>query len=207
MQVVRYASLSPTPWKNGGGVTHEVMRVPAVGDPFRWRVSVAEIAAAGPFSHFAGYRRTMVLLRGAGVRLTFDGSDSAELEEVGDLVQFDGARSTHCELPRGPCVDLNLMVAASMRGAHAWVERLWSPRPVSQSGATTLAFAITGLVNVESGGGEAGAGRADGGEAARLHAWDLAVFAPREGGVVEPAALDPSVAPLVFFATLDDNAA
>jgi len=71
LQVVRKASFKATPWKNGGGVTHEALRVPQSGDPFRWRVSVAHIDASGPFSEFAEYNRKMVLLQGAGVELRF----------------------------------------------------------------------------------------------------------------------------------------
>jgi hypothetical protein len=38
--------------------------------PIRWRVSIAQLDALGPFSDFAGYARKLVLLRGRGVRLT-----------------------------------------------------------------------------------------------------------------------------------------
>ena len=75
MHIVRQSEFKASPWKNGGGITHEAMREPAGGDEFRWRVSVAHIDACGPFSDFAGYARTMVLLRGGGVALQLsDGS-------------------------------------------------------------------------------------------------------------------------------------
>ena len=57
-------------WKNGGGVTHEIIRVPAEGD-FHWRLSVAEIDRSGPFSDFTGYSRTMVLLAGSDQYFSF----------------------------------------------------------------------------------------------------------------------------------------
>jgi len=63
--------LVATPWKNGGGMTHEAIRVPASSDPFRWRVSVAHVDASGPFSELAEYNRKMVLLQGAGIELRF----------------------------------------------------------------------------------------------------------------------------------------
>src|ERR1700680_1214295 len=113
LQVVPKSSFTATPWKNGGGTTHEVMREPAGGDPFRWRVSVAHIDASGPFSDFAAYNRKMVLLRGAGIELRFGNGAQNTLRRVGDLVEFDGALTTHCELLKGPCVDLNLMVSKS----------------------------------------------------------------------------------------------
>jgi environmental stress-induced protein Ves len=71
LQIVRKSSFTSTPWKNGGGITHEALRVPASGEPFRWRVSVAHIDTSDPFSDFSGYRRNMVLLRGAGIALNF----------------------------------------------------------------------------------------------------------------------------------------
>ena len=71
LQIIRRASFTATPWKNGGGITHEAIRVPAGGDTFRWRVSVAHIDASGPFSEFAEYNRKMVLLQGAGIDLRF----------------------------------------------------------------------------------------------------------------------------------------
>ncbi|HWJ36019.1 MAG TPA: HutD family protein [Steroidobacteraceae bacterium] len=195
MQVIRKSSFRPTPWKNGGGITHEALRVPANGNAFRWRVSVAEIDAPGPFSEFAEYNRKMVLLRGSGVRLTFDGGIATYLRAVGDLAEFDGAIATECALLNGPCVDLNLMVSKSMTGVRAWVECLRAPRILQPSHAKLLAFAISGSVSVNI------ANRAP----ATLHEWDLAVVSPDDRGAVGPAALDESAAPLVFFATLDDN--
>ena len=54
MQIIHPASFVARPWKNGGGITHEVIRVPADPEDFRWRVSMAEVAASGPFSRFTG---------------------------------------------------------------------------------------------------------------------------------------------------------
>ena len=70
MRIIRQSDFTVTPWKNGGGVTREALRVPPRGDSFHWRVSVAQIDRSGPFSEFAAYNRTMVLLRGSGVDLT-----------------------------------------------------------------------------------------------------------------------------------------
>ena len=122
LQIIRKASFKATPWKNGGGITHEALRVPESGDPFRWRVSVAHIDASGPFSEFAEYNRKMVLLQGAGVELRFADGVNKSLRNVGELVEFDGAVAAQCELLKGPCVDLNLMVVKS-EAVAARVER------------------------------------------------------------------------------------
>ena len=91
MRIVRQSQFKASPWKNGGGITHEAMRSPPTGDPFRWRVSVAHIDASGPFSDFAGYARTMVLLRGAGIGLKLSDGTHRTMRAAGDLAQFDGA--------------------------------------------------------------------------------------------------------------------
>jgi len=193
MQILRKASFKATPWKNGGGITHEVIRVPAGDAAFRWRVSVAQIDVSGPFSDFAGYRRIMVLLRGGGVRLDFDGVPTKTLGEVGDLADFDGALKTECHLVAGPCTDLNLMVAKSVAHVAASVERLRQPRtlPASRHGVS-LVFGISGGVEDES-----AAGRA------QLEPWDLAILPAGTGTDTGVVAAAPSS--LVFLATLDDN--
>jgi hypothetical protein len=203
MQIIRRSSLVPVPWRNGGGITHEMIRVPATGDPFLWRVSIAQIDASGPFSNFAGYSRTMVLLRGAGLRLRFATGPDTLLHEVGDMTAFDGATATECDLADGPCTDFNLMVAASSAGTRAWVERLLQPRPLPNSAqGSVLAFVISGIVSVEL----------ERRETTRLQTWDLAVTSPEEHGCIVPAVFDATAktpdaaeAPLVFFAEVDDN--
>jgi len=190
MQILRKATFKASPWKNGGGITHEVIRVPPDGGVFRWRMSVAQIDASGPFSDFAGYWRTMVLLRGRGVRLAFDGAPPISLSDVGDLAEFDGAQKTDCRLVDGPCTDLNLMVAKSVAHVAASVERLREPRvlPALPHGVS-LVFGISGGLEVECAAGQA-----------RLEPWDLAILSADGTGVVTA---NPSC--LVFLATLDDN--
>ena len=66
LEVLRASERTPVPWKNGGGVTREVAVSPAGSslDDFDWRVSVADIRAAGPFSRFPGIERQMAVLSG-----------------------------------------------------------------------------------------------------------------------------------------------
>jgi len=63
VSLIRGADLVASPWKNGGGVTREVAAFPegAALDAFVWRVSVADVAQAGPFSRFAGIDRTLAV--------------------------------------------------------------------------------------------------------------------------------------------------
>jgi environmental stress-induced protein Ves len=200
LHIVRQSSFKVTPWKNGGGITHEAIRVPASGDPFRWRVSVAHIDVSGPFSDFAAYQRKMVLLRGAGIELRFGDGRQATLRRVGELVEFDGAVATYCELLDGPCVDLNLMVSKADR-AQVRVVQLDEAVSVRAAGGgsagvahdeSTLIFSIDGAVMLES----------DTGEAVTLEPWDLAVLSQCGARLTGLMARDPPVATSVFIATL-----
>lgn len=152
MRLIRRSAFTTTRWKNGGGVTHEAVREPAGADEYLWRISVAEIAASGPFSDFAGYRRHMLLLQGDGVRLRFSNGERRDLLRVGDLAEFDGALATECELLGGPCADLNLLTARSVVSAHAHVRRLSDPFVLSARPGETLAiFCVGRAVLIEPG--------------------------------------------------------
>jgi hypothetical protein len=191
LQIIRNASFTATPWKNGGGITHEAIRVPAQGDPFQWRVSVAHIDASGPFSEFAEHNRTMVLLRGGGIELRFAGGKSQALTEPGELIEFDGADSAYCELLKGPCVDLNLMVLKSQR-ASARVERVIEPLPLGAArDETMLVFAIDGSCELAS----------SGGKNQILEPWDLALLSQGSGELRRVQTADGR-STAVFLATL-----
>jgi uncharacterized protein len=101
----------PMPWKNGGGTTTEIAAYPAGSGfaSFVWRVSLAEVRQDGPFSPFAGVDRTLVLLAGAGMRLTGDGAP-LELRTPFEPVVLSGDAALNCSLVAGPVRDFNLMV-------------------------------------------------------------------------------------------------
>jgi environmental stress-induced protein Ves len=196
LRILRRASFKTVPWKNGGGVTHEAIRVPATGDSFRWRISVAEIGASGPFSDFQGYQRKMVLLRGLGLSLSFADGAHRRLQQVGDMVEFDGAPGPHCELLGGPCVDLNLMVADAIPGARARVQSLSTDLAVEAlAGESLLIFAIAGAVVVEppSGGRET------------LETWDLAILSHVKAAATRLRSAAKDAAAQVFLANLRDT--
>ncbi|MFE6055895.1 HutD family protein [Kitasatospora sp. NPDC056446] len=109
-QVLRASERPATAWLNGGGVTREVAGFPAGAglDRFDWRVSLADVATAGPFSPFPGIDRVITLVDGAGMALTVDG-----VEQVVDApyrpFPFSGDATTDCRLLAGPVVDFNVM--------------------------------------------------------------------------------------------------
>jgi environmental stress-induced protein Ves len=181
--IIRKSAYKTTRWKNGGGVSHEALRVPAQADPFRWRISVAEVESAGPFSDFAGYQRKMTLLRGPGLRLKFANGQETCLSRVGDLAEFDGALATHCELLGGACCDLNLIVANSITDVRVRVPSLQAPLSVpSFAGESLVIFAVSGGVRVQGASGQI----------ETLSAWDLAV-------INWPTAFDTMLIPLEEF--------
>lgn len=108
MNVVELASVPEQPWRNGGGLTRELLAWPAAV-PWQLRVSVAEITRDGGFSAFPGVQRWFAVIEGAGVELDFDGR-RALLTPDSVPCTFDGAAAPACRLIDGGTRDLNLMV-------------------------------------------------------------------------------------------------
>ncbi|VTU13908.1 HutD/Ves family protein [Variovorax sp. RA8] len=105
-------SLAVTPWKNGGGTTQEIACWPpgAGLSDFGWRVSIATIAAPGPFSVFAGIDRSIMLLEGEGVRLqSCDGRVDHRLDLPHRPFAFAGDVEIDCTLQGGASSDFNVM--------------------------------------------------------------------------------------------------
>lgn len=115
--VVRFDDVKPQPWKNGGGVTRELLAWPNADD-WVMRLSVADIEHDGPFSKFPGVDRWFAVLSGNGVRL---GSPTKAIQCTDEAFYFDGALAPDCELIDGPTRDLNLMIRRD--AASGWMKR------------------------------------------------------------------------------------
>jgi uncharacterized protein len=104
--VVRCDEVVPQPWKNGGGVTRELLTWPTRED---WlvRISVADIEKDGPFSAFPGIKRTITVLTGEGIWL--DEPFNIDLRPKDPPFTFSGDLAPECKLLRGPTRDLNAM--------------------------------------------------------------------------------------------------
>jgi environmental stress-induced protein Ves len=116
-QLIQLADTLPSPWKNGGGFTRELVAWPNTQD-WLWRMSVAEVALSGPFSHFEGVQRWFAVLSGAGVKLDMGlqpHNASHNLTPTSDPLNFAGDELVHCTLIDGPTQDFNLM----LRAGHA----------------------------------------------------------------------------------------
>lgn len=158
LHVVRCDAVEPQPWKNGGGLTRELLAWPSRAD-WALRLSVADIRADGPFSAFDGIDRCFAVLQGAGVLLAMPEGKEAVVPDAPPL-RFRGEAAPHCELLNGPTRDLNLMLRRDAgRGAMlpAVVGEAFAPRS-----AFRALFAVDPLTL-----------QIDGSDAARLPAMTL----------------------------------
>jgi environmental stress-induced protein Ves len=111
-------------WKNGGGVTTELLLEPKEDGTALWRLSIAEVTKSGPFSDFSGYARTIMLIDGPGFVLDFEGHPSQRLDRRYEPFPFDGGWKTDCTLIDGPVRDFNLMAAREAGSATLTVAKL-----------------------------------------------------------------------------------
>ncbi|WP_316525264.1 HutD/Ves family protein [Kitasatospora brasiliensis] len=149
-QVLRASGRPATAWLNGGGVTREVAGFPAGAglDAFDWRVSLADVAAAGPFSPFPGIDRVITLVEGPGMALTVDGTEHLVDTPLRPFA-FSGDATTDCRLSAGPVVDFNVM---TRRGrVEATVELASSAATLDvPDGGTVLLACLVGTAIVDS---------------------------------------------------------
>lgn len=120
MTLVTPEQWTPQPWKNGGGVTHELYRE-AHGSGFSLRVSVADVAADGPFSRFPGIDRSITLLEGNGFRLTRDDGLDVRIDRPTLPFSFHGEDDWTATLTDGPVRDFNVMVDRAVLRASVQV--------------------------------------------------------------------------------------
>ena len=136
MEIIRYASLKPAPWANGGGVTRQLaagtvdsttLGSGVKGDTWDWRISIAEVSKAGPFSVLPGIDRILTIIDGDLIALTVDGTGQA-LEKYRPH-RFSGDATTSATLPTGSLMDLNLMTRRGVFKGYATILELSKKRP------------------------------------------------------------------------------
>jgi len=122
--LLRPSDYQRKPWKNGGGELLDICAEPpgAGLDAFEWRASIALVRASGPFSHFPGVDRTIVLLDGAGMRLS-SADWHADMDVAYEPVRFPGELAVACTLTDGPTRDFNLMVRRGVARSELVVVR------------------------------------------------------------------------------------
>jgi environmental stress-induced protein Ves len=131
MQTIVLADVPATLWRNGGGLTR-LLASGRIGRPvgqphlesFDWRISLADIAADGPFSCFPGVDRHALLLGAGAVELSGPSGGACALPL--QPISFPGEAQLHAQRLPGSLQPrlLNLMVRRSvLRGELRVIER------------------------------------------------------------------------------------
>jgi environmental stress-induced protein Ves len=133
MRLLRPSDYLDMPWKDGGGVTTQIVIHPeaaTLASGFEWRLSMAKVGAGGPFSRFDGYDRHLVLLDGPGMVLRF-GENLHRMDQPLVPFSFPGDMEITATLLDGPCKDFNLIVRRSQwRSELKVIEATPCPRPL-----------------------------------------------------------------------------
>jgi environmental stress-induced protein Ves len=146
MRIVTVDALPPTPWKNGGGITRDIARAEDAAG-LLWLLSLADVAAAGPFSHFPGLARILTVVSGEGLVLC--GVPAGELRVAPERpVAFSGEAAVDCLLPAGPVRAFNLIYDPARIAPRVAVVR--GPRDLALPAGNWAAHVLAGAV--EAGG-------------------------------------------------------
>ena len=149
MRTIDSREYETMPWKNGGGVTHEVACSPN-RDNFAWRLSVAEVSISGPFSKFEGMQRILTVIDGVGINLVSDnGTQPAKYKSP---TSFSGSTTINGNLIDGPVRDFNLIFDPNKTNASVEI--------LSGSGTVNFSTSSTAAIYVASGEFELGSLRA-----------------------------------------------
>jgi len=149
--IVRLSDCPLRPWKNGLGRTREIAVQPSAAgmDDFLWRVSIAEVDSAAPFSAFPGVDRQIALLDGAGFTMTLDDSRTHALTVPFAPFAFPGEAKVAVALAGGPTRDFNLMLRRGrVRGGIA----VWQDAGTHATDvATVLVYCARGAIDCVDG--------------------------------------------------------
>jgi environmental stress-induced protein Ves len=149
IELLRAAARAALPWKNGGGVTREVAVHPAGSgfDAFEWRVSIAQVHTAGPFSSLPGVDRRLAVLEGT-LSIVIDQAPEVRLSPATPALQFPGEVPVQAHPVDGPVMDLNIMTRRGRCSSALTLHRAQHPTPLASGPASTLVVALTDLVLV-----------------------------------------------------------
>ena len=161
MHLLRRDGYRRMPWRNGQGLTEEILALPeAAGiDSFDWRLSIAHVGADGPFSLFPGIDRTIALLDGAGLALDLPEGQNVRLEAGGDPFTFPGEWAISGRNAAGPTIDLNIMTRRG-RCRHA-MRRLQLKKDTAFEVPARGVAVFNGSTSIATDGGNVEIGRFD----------------------------------------------
>jgi environmental stress-induced protein Ves len=149
--IIRLPDCPPQPWKNGLGSTREIAVQPsgAGSDDFLWRVSVAEVDSAAPFSSFPGIDRQIALLDGNGFTMALDDGRVYPLTTPFAPFAFAGEAKVAVTLISGPTRDFNLMVRRAQASGDVLVWREAGSYPLDP--AIVLIYVARGEIDTADG--------------------------------------------------------
>ena len=138
IEVFTKESFKEMPWKNGGGSTLELYRIPNEGD-FNFRLSMATVSSDGPFSHFSGIERILLLVEGAGFRLNKN-PQSITMDTSFSLITFAGEDDIYCQLIQGTCRDFNVMTRRDFATSTLSITEVDGKNPLKLKALCPLKF-------------------------------------------------------------------
>jgi environmental stress-induced protein Ves len=151
------------PWKNGGGSTLELLQAPTADGGFNWRLSIADVESAGPFSTFDGIDRQIMLIGGNGMVLSFNGeAPPAVISKPLRPFGFKGEWATDCRLIDGAVRDFNVMVR------RGWGSAALNGFDLVKDQRLTLAVAPLAILHLVSGSAECAGVKLEAGDTLRL---------------------------------------
>lgn len=156
LRVIGPSDYKRVPWKNGGGVTQDVLLLPdgATHEDFDIRISLAPIVEEGPFSSFPGIDRHITRLSRAPLSLAF-AQETRPLARLEPLY-FDSVLQPRSVLTEGPTEVINVM---TRRGRwHAQVMPAAAghgPLLAAPEGGLVVLHAVTGTWQVGDAAGSA----------------------------------------------------
>jgi uncharacterized protein len=143
VEIVRFASIPATPWKNGLGTTRQLAIHPPGADAntFEWRISIAELTGTAPFSAFDGVERCLAMLEGE-VTLLREAQPAITLTTASPPLTFSGNEPITGRVT-GAALDLNLMYRPSRW--QATMRKIVLNEPARLSGDVTMLCALAPL--------------------------------------------------------------
>jgi environmental stress-induced protein Ves len=134
-----------TPWKNGAGVTEDVLLLPpgSSHEDFDIRISRAPIVDESRFSMFPGIDRTITRLGENPLTLRFADGQETELAHLSP-VSFDSALAPTSRLPAGASQVMNVMTRRGRWRSNVSVVRGNSERLQTPSGGMIVVHAAKG---------------------------------------------------------------
>ena len=153
------ADFKRTPWKNGLGWTDQIAIHPEGADlrkgDFDWCISTARVAQSANFSPFADHDRVLVVLEGAGVKLShsFDESEAPECVQLPqwEPYEFPGDVPTRCDLVDGPIQDFSVFMRKGVVSAQVQTVQIQEGEPFEwePQGRTCFVFVAEGSLEID----------------------------------------------------------